>query len=205
VRDSHLSDIDLALRVTPLDWLGFTYNATAGVEDSALRGMSAGVVAREPWWTPSALARYQTASTVAVSYRFVENNVNSILQPGDPTAVLFDRPGVNEIDGSVYLRLGNNVGFTFMSRYDLNETPETGPHFLERNYLLRLISRCNCWIVDAGVSDKFNPDERVFRIQLTLVGLGSFGKSPTARNYMGFAPLAGLGGRQGSRYGGYNQ
>ena len=204
VRDSHLSDIDLALRVTPVDWLGFTYNATAGVEDSALRGMAAGVVAREPWWTPSALARYQTASTVAVSYRFVENNVNSILQPGDPTAVLFDRPGVNEIDGSVYLRLGNYVGFTFLSRYDLNETAESGPHFLERNYLLRLISRCNCWIVDAGVSDKFNPDERVFRIQLTLVGLGSFGKTPAANNYMGFAPLAGLA-NQGSRSGRYNQ
>jgi LPS-assembly protein len=207
VQDSHLSDIDLGLRVTPLDWLGLTYNATASVQDSEVRGMAAGIVAREPWWTPSALARYQTASTVAVSYRFVENNVNSVLQPGDPTAVLFDRPGVNEIDGSVYLRLGNYVGFTFMSRYDLNQTPDTGPHFLERDYLLRLISRCNCWILDAGVSDKFNPDERVFRIQFTLVGLGSFGRSPMAHNYMGFAPLSGLtsGGLRPKSYGGYNQ
>ena len=207
VGDSHLSDVDLGIRLTPLDWLGLTYNATASVQDSEVRGMAAGIVAREPWWTPSALARYQTASTVAVSYRFIENNVNSTLQPGDPTAVLFDRPGVNEIDGSVYLRLGNYVGFTFMSRYDLNETPESGPHFLERDYLLRLISRCNCWILDAGVSDKFNPDERVFRIQLTLVGLGSFGRSPMARNYMGFAPLSGLtsGGLRPKSYGGYNQ
>jgi len=135
--------------------------------------------------------------------------VNSTLQPGDPTAVLFDRPGVNEIDGSVYVRLGNYVGFTFMSRYDLNETPESGPHFLERDYLLRLISRCNCWILDAGVADKFNPDERVFRIQFTLVGLGSFGRSPLQNNYMGFAPLSGLASgafRPGSSYGGgYNQ
>jgi hypothetical protein len=205
VGNSHLSDVDLGLRLTPFDWLGLTYNATASIEDSEVRGMAAGIVAREPWWTPSALARYQTASTVAVSYRFIENNVNN-LEPGDPTAVLFDKPGVNEIDGSVYLRLGNYVGFTFLSRYDLNQTPQSGPHFLERDYLLRLISRCNCWILDAGVADKFNPDERVFRIQLTLVGLGSFGRSPLARNYMGFAPLSGLSGGGGRpSYGGYNQ
>jgi len=201
VQDSHFSDVDLGLRLTPLDWLGLSSNATASIKDSAIRGVSVGVFAREPWWTPSALARYQTASTVAVSYRYIESNVNR-LQPGDPTALLLASPGVNEIDGSVYLRLGNNVGFTFLSRYDLNTTPEVGPHFLERDYLLRLISRCNCWILDAGFADKFNPDERVFRIQLTLIGLGSFGKSPAAQNYVR-SPLTGLGsGRPGSRYGG---
>ncbi len=30
---------------------------------------------------------------------------------------------------------------------------------MERDYLLRLISRCNCWVLEAGVADKFNPDE----------------------------------------------
>jgi LPS-assembly protein len=212
VGDSHLSDVDLGLRLTPFDWLGLSYNATASVEDSEVRGMAAGVVAKEPWWTPSAYARYQMASTIGVSYRFVENNVNR-LDPSDPTSLLLATSGVNEIDGSVYLRLGNYLGFTFLSRYDLNTTDvvgqeSIGPHFLERDYLLRLISRCNCWILDAGVADKFNPDERVFRVQLTLVGLGSFGRSPLSRDYMHFAPLSGLSGggaRPGSSYGGYNQ
>jgi LPS-assembly protein len=211
VGDSHLSDIDLGIRLTPMDWLGLSYNATASIESSEVRGQAAGVVVREPWFTPSPLARYQTASTLAVSYRFIENDVNR-LQLGDPTAALLNTPGVNEIDASVYLRLGNNFGFTFLSRYDLNETDaidengrptKIGPHFLERNYLVRLISRCNCWILDAGVADKFNPDERVFRVQLTLIGLGSFGKANT-QDYMRFAPLAELGGaRPASSYGGY--
>jgi LPS-assembly protein len=199
VDDSHLSDVDLGLRLTPLDWLGLTYNATASIKDSTVRGMAAGISAREPWWTPSSSARYQMASSVAVSYRFIENNVNR-LDPSDPTTLLLATPGVNEIDGSVYLRLGNYIGFTFLSRYDLNTTEagpgdpsgDIGPHFLERDYLLRLMSRCNCWILDAGVADKFNPDERVFRIQFTLIGLGSFGKSPQAQDYMRFAPLSGL-------------
>lgn len=200
---SHASDVDLGIRLTPLDWLGMSYNTTASVEDSAIRGMTVGLFAREPWWTPSALARYQTASSIAMSYRFVEDNVNR-LQSGDPTALLLNTPGVNEIDGAVYLRLSNNVGFTFLSRYDLNTTPEIGPHFLERDYLLRLISRCNCWVLDAGFSDKFNPDERILRIQFTLIGLGSFGRSPGTQDYVRFAPLQGLGSRRPGSYGGLN-
>jgi hypothetical protein len=94
------------------------------------------------------------------------------------------------------------VGFTFLARYDLQTTPattttaEVGPHFFERDYGIRLISRCNCWILEAGVADKSNPDERLFRIQFTLVGLGSFGKSPLTRNYVGFAGLSDIGFRR---------
>src|SRR6185503_14729609 len=107
--------------------------------------------------------------------------------------ILLRSDGVSELDGSLYIRLGSYVGFTFLSRYSFNDAPVidkdgavvpnrfTGPHFLERDYLVRLISRCNCWVLEAGLQDKFNPDERLFRVQFTLVGLGSFGKSPVNR------------------------
>jgi hypothetical protein len=112
--------------------------------------------------------------------------------------------GVNELDGSLYLRLGDYLGFTFLSRYNLNSstvadangrTHLVGPHFLERDYLLRVISRCNCWLLEAGLADRVDTNERLFRVQFTLVGLGSFGRSPTNRNYVGFNPLASLGYR----------
>jgi hypothetical protein len=67
-----------------------------------------------------------------------------------------------------------------------------GPHFLERDYLLRIMSRCNCWVLDVGLSDRFNPDERLVRVQLTLVGLGSFGSGPPTQNYVGLPGLGGL-------------
>jgi hypothetical protein len=213
VGDSHWSDVDLGLRFTPLDYLGLTYNTTVSLEDSTVRGMAVGMVVREPWWTPTRLARYQGATTLGLAYRFVEENVNN-LEPGTPESLLLASSGVNEIAGSVYLRLGNYLGFTFMSRYTLNDsvvasdvpgqTEILGPHFLERDYLLRLISRCNCWILEAGVSDTVNPDERQFRVQLTLVGLGSFGQRPAGGGYVGFAPLANLGLRRfpGPRAGG---
>jgi LPS-assembly protein len=214
VDDSHKSDIDLGLRLTPLDYLAMAYNTTVSAEQSAVRGMSVGVVLREPWWKPSGVVgQFQSASTVGLSYRFIESSVNQDLATGRPESLLLRTEGVDEIDGSLYLRLGSYLGFTFLSRYSFNDAPVvdqdgrvvtnpngsaklTGGHFLERDYLVRLISRCNCWMIEAGLADKFNPDERLFRVQLTLVGLGSFGRSPLNRNYVGFAPLAQLGLRR---------
>ena len=111
--------------------------------------------------------------------------MNRGIKPGTLDDTLFGFPTVNEIDGSFYLRLGDYLGFTFLSRYDL-----TTDAFLGRDYLVRVISRCNCWVIQAGVSDKTNPDERLFRVQFTLFGLGSFGRTPVPPGFVGFAPLA---------------
>jgi hypothetical protein len=186
--------------VTPVDWLGMTYNTTVSAEQRKVRGLSAGLFVRDPTWAPPTPRSFQSATTFALSYRFIEKSVNRDLEPGSAESLLLATQGVNEVDGSIYLRLGNYMGFVFRARYDLSTTElfptgELGPHFLERDYFFRLISRCNCWVLEAGLADKFNPDERSFRIQFTLVGLGSFGRSPLNQNYVGFAPLAGLGYR----------
>jgi lipopolysaccharide assembly outer membrane protein LptD (OstA) len=203
VGNSHASDVDLGIRLTPIDYLGLSYNATVSFEQSELRGQTVGLFLREPWWTATSLVRnYQTATTVGISYRSISKNANQEAQTKPVEAPLFATPGLQEVDGSVYLRVGNYVGFTFLARYDLQSTPattttaEVGPHFFERDYGIRLISRCNCWILEAGVADKSNPDERLFRVQFTLVGLGSFGKSPLTRNYVGFGGLSDIGFRR---------
>jgi hypothetical protein len=137
--------------------------------------------------------------------------VNRDLGPGG-NSFIQQTAGVNEIDGSLYLRLGSYVGFTFlrgsrstMPASSTSKEPRTrrerqseghGLALPRARLLLRLISRCNCWVVEAGVADKFNPDERLFRVQFTLVGLGSFGRSPANRNYVGLGPLTTLGYRR---------
>jgi len=150
---------------------------------------------REPWWTPPSIVRnFQSPTTVGLSYRFIQSDVNRSAPAPAVQSSLFNSAGVNELDGSFYLRLGDYLGFTFLSRYDLSTTTvgttTLGPHFLERDYLVRLISRCNCWVLQAGVSDKTNPDERLFRVQFTLFGLGSLGRTPVPPGFVGFAPLA---------------
>ncbi len=196
VGNSHASDIDVGVRLTPLDYLGLTYNTTVSVEQREIRGLSTGIFMREPWWTPPNIVRnFQSPTTIGLSYRFVQSDVNRSAPSPAVESPLFNSAGVNELDGSFYLRLGDYLGFTFLSRYDLSTTTTgttstLGPHFLERDYLLRLISRCNCWVLQAGVSDKTNPDERLFRVQFTLFGLGSFGRTPVPPGFVGFAPLA---------------
>jgi lipopolysaccharide assembly outer membrane protein LptD (OstA) len=181
VGTSHSSDLDFTALVNPASFLTLSYNQTFNIEDSGLRGFGVAGVLREPWKPKRLVGNFQTGSALVATYRFVEPNVNRGLQPGSPEAILLGTPGVNEVGGALYLRLGDYVGFAFSTRYDLNTTPladgsELGPHFLERNYLLRLISRCNCWVLEGGVSETVNPDEIVFRLRLTLVGLGSVGR-----------------------------
>jgi LPS-assembly protein len=211
VGDSHQSDVDLGLRVSPVDYLAFASNATVGTEQASVRGVTFSLLGRDPWWKPQPgpVASLQSAAGAVLSYRFVEQDVNRNVASAGPEAVALSTAGVNEIDGGLYLPLGSYLGFAFVSRYSFDDADVisskgvvetgpngapllTGPHFLERDYLLRIISRCNCWVLEAGFADKFNPDERLFRVQFTLVGLGSFGQDPL-RNYVALAPLQAFG------------
>jgi hypothetical protein len=215
VGNSHQSDIDLGLRLTPLDYLSLGYNSTLSTE-SALRGMTFSVLGRDPsWQSVNPLTSLQVPGSAFFAYNFVEKGVNSDVQNSGPEQLVLNTAGVNDILGGLYIPLGKYMGFAFSSRYTFNSaeqisssgkietdaagTPlQTGPHFLERDYLLRIISRCNCWVVEAGFADKFNPDERQFRIQFTLVGLGSFGPDPL-RKFIALTPLTayGLGAERG--------
>jgi hypothetical protein len=190
VGDRHTSDVDLGFRLTPSSLLGFGYDATIGVDNQGVLGQSVGAVLREPWVPPPELTGLQVPSSLRASYRFVAKDVNSRL--GDEDAVLFRNrsAGVEEIAGGIYLRLGNYMGFSFLARYDLSDENDD-PHFLERSVFFRLLSRCNCWVVDVGVTDRYDTDETAVRVQLTLVGLGAVGDRPGLRN---FAGMAGLGG-----------
>jgi hypothetical protein len=209
VDTSHLSDVDASVRVQPAPWLTLGYDTTVNFEQGSVRGISTGVGLREPWWQTNVVRQLQSASGIGVSYRFVEQDVNQQIDPDSAEARLIRTVGVNEIAGSVYLRLGSFAGFAFLARYDLSTTPQVGapplgPHFLERDYLLRLISRCNCWMLEAGVTERINPKEDpLFRAQLTLVGLGSFGQGPTAPNFVGFGNVPGATGGFASSGGGF--
>ena len=195
---SHFSDVDLGIRVTPTDLLGLTYDTTWSLQGRQLAGQSLGLVLREPWWTPRPDNLFQGPSSVALVYSQVREQTAGL--SGLPLSAGFTRQAAQDVNGSVYLRLGDYLGFQFVGRYDLDGGTYVGdngkprqfdPGFLERDYILRFISRCNCWAVEFGVADTANPDERLFRVQVTLLGLGSFGQG-TGGNFAGLAGLAGL-------------
>jgi len=208
--DSHQANLDLGLRLTPLDYLSFTYEASMNVSGSALDAQSATLVLREPNWVASPRNVYQSPSMLLLSYRFVEENVN--VRGNNPlNQQLFSNFGTQNAIGGVYLRLGDYFGASFGALYDLNggqivnengRKRTLGPHFILRDFLFRVISPCNCWAAEFGVSDNFDTNETLFSFRVTLLGLGSFGQgSPTGR-YYGIAPLPSLGIRNPSAIGG---
>ena len=68
------------------------------------------------------------------------------------------------------------------------------PAIVQPEYFFRFISPCNCWAAEFGYTDDFQNDEHIFRFQVTLLGLGSFGPSAGGINYTGVSrlPSAGL-------------
>src|SRR4029453_11276277 len=70
--DSHQANLDLGLRLTPLDYLSFTYEASADVAGGARDAQSVSLSLREPNWVASPRNVYQSPSMLMLSYRFVE-------------------------------------------------------------------------------------------------------------------------------------
>jgi LPS-assembly protein len=180
VNDSHASDVDLALRLTPVRYGGLGYSATVSFKDRKLVGQSVGLFLREPWTPPAGLEDLQQPSTFVAAYRFVTENASRGLAPNSVEEALFRNVGVEQLSAGIYLRLGDRVGVSYLSRYDFTTSlapgRETiGPHFLEQTFVVRLLSRCNCWMLDVGVRDRFDTNETSAVVQLTLVGLGGGG------------------------------
>ena len=70
-------------------------------------------------------------------------------------------------------RVTNNLALSYLGRFDAEDNS-----FLENWAGFRLISECDCWVVDLAFVDRVNPDTTGVRVQVSLVGLGSFGQQP---------------------------
>jgi hypothetical protein len=197
--DSHLANLDLGLRFTPLDYVSLSYDTSVNLSVGVIDAQNATLAFYEPGYVQPQYNTFQQRSQVVLSYRFVEENVNT---RGNVEDRLFGANGTQNVIGTLYLRLGNYAGLAFGGWYDLNTTPQVnskgrpiaplGPHFALWDALFRIISPCNCWAAEFGVSENFDTDERLFRFQVTLLGLGSFGQG-SRRNYLGATPMPTLG------------
>jgi lipopolysaccharide assembly outer membrane protein LptD (OstA) len=200
---SHFSDIDAQLRLTPVDWLGLTYNTSVDVSQGRTLARSIGFILREPWWRPPSRTSYQSPTTLGVAYQFVAADLNEDLAEGSAERRFFANDAVENLTAALYLRVGDYVGLGLRARYSLTTTQgldngkvrEFGPGFQEQDYFVRLTSPCNCWAVELGVSDRLDTGDTTVRAQVALYGLGSFGQGPSA-SYAALPGLQGLGVRR---------
>ncbi|MFI5397887.1 MAG: LPS-assembly protein LptD [Candidatus Binatia bacterium] len=154
----HFSDIDFDGRLNPSRTLSVRFHTNYDAGNTNLSAAHVGLFIEDPRGAPSITEapRLDTRTSAGISYRFLTQNL------------------LQELDDNIVLRLTDSVGLLYSSRYDV-----VANRFLDNFFGLRLISTCDCWAFDFGVTDRTNPQELAVQAQVTLVGLGS--SKPPAR------------------------
>lgn len=196
----HQSDVDVGVRLSPFSWLTMRYDSTVDFADRKIRGDTIALGLHEPNYQSPTTRNFQIPAGIEVRYGFIADSVNRLTDPDVAVQNLLSRPGSHSVGTNAYLRLGDYFGVFGTASYDFNNIitatkAKPGfaifpPHFVDWSVFLRVISPCDCWVVDVGVHERTNEqplDDRQFRVQFTLFGLGSVGRGASA-NYLGFGP-----------------
>jgi hypothetical protein len=161
---SRLTDIDAGLTLFPTSVLALT--SMAGFDPHAKQLDQASVVMslRSPWRSSSSSSNrgraLQGGPFLQVSYTFIGG-----------------REAVQQITGRMYYEFFDRFGLYYEPSYSLADR-----RLLYSEYGIRVKSKCDCWIIDIGVTDKVNPREVQTLFQVTLGGIGSAGRNPFGRN-----------------------
>lgn len=80
--------------------------------------------------------------------------------------------GLSQLEANIEIALIDRLKLGYYGRYDEQER-----EFLETRLALRLLSACDCWKFDVGISDRVNPDRQAVMFNFTLGGLGDLGQN----------------------------
>lgn len=157
----HFSGVEFGLRVTPVRFFGAQGRVIYAVEDPRLSYATAGINLFDP--RPIAgpddlfLEQLRPANSLSIFYQFTSGGA------------------AENLNVAATYRVTNNFALSYLTRFDAIDNS-----FLENWAGFRLISSCDCWTVDLAFVDRVNPDTTGVRVQVSLVGLGSFGQQPFA-------------------------
>ena len=159
---TRVSDVGVHLRAAPISYASFEGRADYDVNQGRTKGASVSLALSDPrtFTDDFSIEGLRGRSRLSVGYRFV---ANSALQ---------------EVNGGLLLRLTKRYYGAFETRYD-----NISKKFLEVGGGLRIISDCECWVVDIGLSNRVNPNETQARVLVSLVGLGQVGREPFRRTF----------------------
>lgn len=93
------------------------------------------------------------------------------------TRLHFVDGNVRQLESSIQFLLNEELKLGYYTRYD-----DLKKEFIENKVGLRVTGNCNCWVLDFEFLDRLNPDETAFTVNLTFLGIGSFGDSFFARD-----------------------
>jgi LPS-assembly protein len=160
--NEHFSDVDFGVRLTPGNIVALKYGATYNVQENDLKAASVGLLLRENWYAATRqIAQLRLPTTLALTYRFI----------GDDAAAAAT-PGIEDLTGSLYVRVARFLGLRVQTRYDVRNAT-----VLEFGAATRFISQCDCWMLEVGFDKRAEPEQTAFRAQVILTGIGSIGRS----------------------------
>lgn len=79
----------------------------------------------------------------------------------------FREDSVSQIEANLELLINQQLRLGYYTHFDEKEGEA-----IRQRLGLRLVSACNCWHLDAGVSERINPDKQQFYVTFTFSGLG---------------------------------
>ena len=172
----HLSGVEVGMRVTPVRYFGAQGRLIYSVENPAkLSYATAGINLYDP--RPVAepddlfLPELRPANSISAYYQFTGGGA------------------VSNLNLAATYRITNYFALSYLTRFDALDHS-----FLENWAGFRVISSCDCWVVDLAFIDRVNPDTTGVRVQFSLVGLGTFGQQPAGSHFNAFPSAVGTTG-----------
>jgi LPS-assembly protein len=164
----HFSGVEVGARVTPVSFFGVQGRLIYSVETPQLQYATVGA----NLWDPRPIAgpddlflpQLRPVNSLSVFYQFTGGGA------------------VENLNVAATYRVTNNLALSYLTRFDALDNS-----FLENWAGFRLISSCDCWVIDFAFIDRVNPDTTGVRVQVSLVGLGSFGQQPFPQTFAGAA------------------
>lgn len=166
---NRFSGIDFGLQVTPVTFAAARSSAVYSIQQSKLLYAEIGAHLFDPRPIPQsddlALPGLRPVNSASVFYQFNSGNT------------------VNNVNLATTFRVTDRLALSYFGRFDA-----LVGRFLENWAGLRVISGCDCWVLDLALVDRVNPDELQVRVLFSLVGLGSFGQQPFRQGIGSYVP-----------------
>lgn len=164
----HFSGVEIGARITPVTFFGMQGRLVYSVENPRLQYAAVGA----NLWDPRPIAgpddlflpQLRPVNSLSLFYQFTGGGA------------------VENLNVATTYRVTNNFALSYLGRFDALDNT-----FLENWAGFRLISSCDCWVVDVAFIDRVNPDTTGVRVQVSLIGLGSFGQQPFQHTFAGAA------------------
>jgi LPS-assembly protein len=174
-----LSDLDMHLRVTPLDYLalGFDTGLNPGPWQVRQAAVLLSVLDPRPLTRRVLDSDFMRPSSLDLTYRFIRRtSLAELANNANLTTLSEERLIHRNVLGELGIRglyhLTDHLLLLYESNYNARDA-----RFTSNRGGIKILSPCECWTLSLAVDRRTNPDKTSFKFDLNLLGLTSQSKA----------------------------